>query len=275
MAFEPTGTESGNAPIGADPVQSVPADQGDSTPKPIELKDDTYVVDPKSGKPVKYSEYNRTFQSQFTRASQEAARYKQELLNERAQREAIERANQQNRQNGPPQEGIYDRLKSLTYLSGEQAAEVVQSIGQELHKRDQILTLLTKELLNVKQIAGNLHGQSTTQQFGNKINQWVTEAGYDPKAPGMTDLAQEIYLAYTGDDLDEQFPRIFTERLKQMEAIYEARRQAAIQKARGGPFLPGGRGGNASPSRPLEIDPKANPRQIADALWHSWGSDPT
>lgn len=279
MAFENTGSEpANNAPIGAEPSNSTPVGGETPAPKPIELSDDTLVLDRTSGKPVKYSEYNRTFQSQFTRASQEGARLREELTRERAQREAYEKQLAQSRQpsqpNQNPQGELFERLKSLPYLNGEQAAEMVQSISGEIAKRDQILTVLAKELVQARNTLNGLYTNHTNSTWESQMTNWVSDLGYDPKTPGVMDIAKEIYLAYEGADLNQEFPRILKERMGQLEQVFEARRNANLQAARRGPFLPG-RGGNANPSKPLEMDPKASPRQIADQLWNTWGSERT
>lgn len=271
MADEATVT----APLGTEPA-------GDSTPstpeapKPIELSDDTLILDKATGKPVKYGEYNRGFQSQFTRAAQERARLQRELETERAQRQRYEqerqRAASQGNQNG--QRDVFADLRSLPFLSGEQTVQAVESIINQINQRDQFTRVIVEKMVEMEKRLGGLSGHHNEQLFDSKINKWVTDAGYDPKAEGILDLAKEIYLAYEGPDLDAEFPTIFTNRMKQIEAFVEAKRRQAVQAAKRPPFVPG-KGGQANPSRPVQLKPNATPKEVADALFGSWNESDT
>lgn len=261
------------APLGAEPVSSsstststgstpnTPSVDSSASTSPVRLTPDTMVdID---GKPVKFSDHVRGFQSQATRASQRAAELERKLA-EREQ--AIERYERQQRQ-GPqgPQGDPLAGLREMPYLDGNAAASIVQSFAAEFNQRDQILLGALKQLQKIQQIVGGLHESSATQSFDAKISGWLRDGGY-PDEYG--DLAKEIYLAYEGDDLDNEFPRIFAARVSQIEAAQEKRRQVKAEQARRAPFVPG-RGGNAQPSKPLTLDPRNSARADAEALWES------
>jgi hypothetical protein len=59
--------------------------------------------------------------------------------------------------------------------------------------------------------------------------------------------------------------------MKQMEAMFEARKRQAVEKARRMPFVPG-RGGQTGPSAPLQLKGNESSRQIADMLWDGFGT---
>lgn len=240
---------------------SVPAE-----PSVIELNDDALIKPKGFEKPVKYGEHVRGLQGQFTKASQEAARLKKELADRDARLKQLEQARQQANQgqNGPQQPDVFAQLEALPYLDGKQAAEVVRNIQGAINQRDQVLLATLKQIQQLKGIVDQLHGSHTNQNFEGKIAKWLQDGGYDP---GFANLAKEIYLAYEGDDLDNEFPQIFATRVAEIEKLYEAKRQAKIQSARKQPFIPG-KGAVVGPSKPLEIKPNATAKELADILWN-------
>lgn len=243
-----------------------------TVPDPIELGDDTLIRVKGVDKPVKFSDHVRGFQSQFTKASQQAAQLKRELEQERAARAAEKEAWQ--KQHAAPQSGqpdVFEALRQLPYLTGKDAVEVVQQIGNQIQQRDQVLLAALKKMQQMEQRLGGLYDTHSTQAFEAKIAKWLKEGEYPDEA---AELAKDIYMGYEGDDLDAEFPRIFKERWEQVERIMEARRQSALRAAKPQPFVPG-KGGATGPSKPLTLKPNASAAQIADSLWDSLQTDPT
>ena len=105
-------------------------------------------------------------------------------------------------------------------------------------------------------------GRFGTQDFDGKISNWLKEGGYPSEA---ADLAKEIYLAYEGDDLDNEFPQIFANRWEQIQQIIDSQRKAKVEAARR-PLLPG-RGGNGVASKPIGLKGNESSKQLADTLW--------
>lgn len=232
-------------------------------PKVLDLAEDALIRIKGSEKPVKFGDHVRGFQSQFTKASQKAAQLEKELQAERAQRQRYEQERQAAAQRSQGQPDVFEALRALPYLKGEDAVEIVQSIGEQIRQRDMVLLGALKQMQQLQKIVGGLHETSSGAAFEGKINRWLTDGGYPPEA---AELAKEIYLAYEGDDLDEEFPQIFAERWGQLEKIMEARRLSKIREARPKPFIPG-RGGDTKPSKPLEIDPRASAKEVAERLF--------
>lgn len=215
--------------------------------------------------PVKFGEYGRSFQSQFTKVSQQRAELERRLRERETRLEQLERerqAAQTQRQSGG-QDDIYGQLEQLPYLDGQTAVKVVKSIGQQIQQRDQVLLGALQQMKQMQEIVNRLNSAHTGASFEQKIEKYFQDNSWDP---AFKDLAKEVYLAYEGDDLDVEFPRIFGARLEGIEKAFEARRQAAAQKARQNRFVPG-KGGNAQPSKPLEIKQDASAKEIADQMW--------
>lgn len=235
-----------------------------SEPTPLDISDDALIRVKGSDKPVKFGDHVRSFQSQWTKAAQEAARYKKELAARDARLKELEASRAQS-QPGQGQPDVFAELEKLPYLDGKTAAQTIRGIGEQIKMRDQVLLAALKQLQQTKQIVQELHGNHTNQSFDAKINKWITDGGYPAEA---VDFAKELYLAYEGDDLDEQFPEILKSRWEGLSKIFEATKAAKLAAARKQPFLPG-KGGQTGPSRPFEVKADASSRDIADLMWES------
>lgn len=269
MSDAPIGLE---ASSGGDATDQPLDPSAEPAPTPLEVAEDTLIQIKGQPKPVKFGEYGKGFQSQFTKASQRAAQLERELQTERQQRQQYEqeRQRQSQQQSQPGQPDVFDALKQLPYLTGQDAAQVVQQIGSAFQQRDQVILAALKKIQQMEQLLGGLNENHTSQQFEGKISKMLTEGGFPPEA---ADLAKEIYLAYEGDDLDSEFPRIFAERWAQVQKILETMRQQKVASARRSPFVPG-KGGQGNPSKPLDIKANASAREVAEQLWGTWsGSD--
>src|SRR3990167_10703445 len=105
----------------------------------IELSEDSMVKLPGAKDPVRYGDHYKGFQSEFTKRAQEAAALRAEKAKLTAQIQDQQRRLQAQHQ---PQQGQQNQqsklaelgaeLKSLTYLNGEQAANVVNHVMQEI-----------------------------------------------------------------------------------------------------------------------------------------------
>jgi hypothetical protein len=260
-----------NAPLGAVAVDSpaAPAAQNEPTePTVIDLDENALIRFKGAKEPVKFGDYGKTFQAQATRAQQARAQIERELAQERDRAQRYEQQLQQQRQQQQqgPQQDVFAELRALPYLNGEEAVKVVQSIGHQFQQRDQIILGLARELQKLQQSVGGITQTNVQAQFESKIDKYLSDGGYGPE---LRDLAIETYLAYNpGPDLDEEFPRILAERVEQVQKYVAAQQRQKLEQARRQPFVPG-RGGSVGPSKPTALDPRANPRQVADALWDS------
>lgn len=278
MAFDSTGNDGGGNTAVDTSVNNGGnnvADTSNNEPTPIELDENALIRIKGQDKPVKFGEYGRNFQSQWTKAAQKAKALEAELAKERATRERYERERQaagdRNNPNRNNSDAMLESLKTLPYLSGEQAAKVVSDIAGQIKQRDAILLGALKQMEKMQRIVQGLHQNHSTTSFESKIQRWLDEGGYPKEA---SNLAKEIYLAYEGDDLDQEFPRIFKERWDEIGRIVEAQRQAKLNAARKPAFVPG-KGGQASPSRPLTFKGNESARDIAESLWKEYNGPET
>lgn len=250
---------------------------GLNSPAVVELTADSMVRLPGAKDPVKYGDYYRGFQSEFTkkateakRAAEQLAQYKTQLADYQRREAAFNGGSQQATKPENPLATLAGQIKSLTYLSGEDASKVVDSITQqigrydaELAKRDQALVLMYKQQQQLAQALQGITQRNTAGDFDRKINGWVRDAGLPEEAK---DFARALYLAHEGDDLDQEFPTILQNYWTKVTGSFSAQRARAAQEARNRPFTPT-KGGSGSPSKPLEIPANASSKQIADMLF--------
>lgn len=276
----PSGT-GGAAPAATGDPGSSPSPTPDSGQSShIDVSDDSLVRLPGMKEPVKYGDYYRGLQGQLTKASQKAAALERERATYQQQLQerdtALQRYQQQSSQGQSSRQQqaaqVLDQLRAMPYLDGNAAAEVIAPILQQfqhvqgaLQQRDQAIMALYKRLQQQAQIVNGLHGRTSSSDFDAKISKWVGDSGYGPE---FNDLAKEMYLAYMpGDDLDAEFPRMFQQRVEQIQGAIRAGDKRRAESARG-MNLPG-RGGTASPGKPLRSFKTAGAREIADGVWES------
>lgn len=242
----------------------------------IDLTDDSLVRFPGAKEPVKYGDYYRKFQSEFTTKAQEAARARQEAQQyqqrlaeyERKEREAVARQQRELAQKG--QTDLVSSLRGLQYLSGEEAARVVEHLTGQLQgyekrfeESNAATVLLYNQLLNLAKGLNGLQAQSGQAEFSGKIGKFLKDAGLPDEA---REFATELYTAYEGPNLDADFPNILKTRWQQLQTL--ARKAAAAEAAqrRQNPFVPG-KGGMGSAAKPLNNLAKSSAKDIADAFW--------
>ena len=291
MAENTSGGSGGQAPIGAEKAGGTGASGaggslGVNNPNlgaggagggssVIELSEDSMVKLPGAKDPVRYGDHYKSFQSEFTKRAQETAGLRKEVAASK-QREADYQRRLQQGQQGQQQrvsklQELAGQLKSLTYLNGEQAASVVDHVmneigglSKELSRRDMALALMYKQMKQMGTTLDRLHSNHTNTEFDSKIAKFVKEGGLPEKA---TSWAKKLYLAYEGDDLDQEFPKILKTEWEEIGGVFKTSEREKVEAARRAPFVPG-KGGNGSPSRPLGQDwVKKSAKDIADAVW--------
>jgi hypothetical protein len=230
---------------------------------PLRLTDDMEVIPPGQEKPVKYGEFQRGFQSQFTKASQKAANLEREIA-------GLKQAAQQQQQAGQPQtpskrKQLIDNLKARTYLSGEEAASAIDNIFGEVENdfstRDQALRLIAQKLLQIDAQQQKFSQSANQSSFSNTIKSALT-ANKLPEE--LDEFAQLVYLSHEGADLDQEFPTLLKGFWDKFANVVRQMDQKKVEGARTSRFP--GRGGQGSAGKPLDTS-RMSPSQQADALW--------
>lgn len=262
-ATEPTVLDGAAGTLTADPVE---------TPTPIEISEDSLVKLPGQEKPVKYGEYIKGFQGQFTKASMRASELDRELAGERAVRAELEkRINQQTQSGQKPltasaRQKLIDQVKSRTYLSGEDAAEMVDGIYGEFEGtigvRDEAIKLLAKKMIQMNSTLESLNTTHNTSSFQSKVKSAISANHLPDEA---AEFAEQLYLSYEPSaELDEQFPALLKASWDKMSEVIRGQDKKRVAESRLSRFP--GKGGAGVARKPLDTS-KMNPRQTADALW--------
>lgn len=262
------GDQGDSAQIGTDSATSQGA-TGATEPSIIDVDDNALIRIKGSDKPVKFSDHVRTFQSQATKAAQARAAAEKQLAAERQRAQQYEQQLRQYREQGGNQGGsadIAEQLKSLPYLSGEAAANVVANIQDQLKQRDTVMLAILKKFQEMQGTVGQLHGSHTQASFETKIAGFVADAGLPPE---MKEFAKELYMAYEGDDLDAEFPTILRNRIEQMQRHFSGQQAQKIAAAKRAPWVPG-KGGATGPSKPWQPKGNESPKDIANQLFESF-----
>ncbi len=258
----------------------------DSTQAPpvTDFTDDHLVRIPGQKDPVKYGELYKRLQADHTRKTQEAAQLKAQYDRERQDWEGRRRQEEDQlksvatellRMRNGNQNGGNDfisKLSQMQYVDGATAAQMFQGIQQEmfaplqsaLAERDQIITGMYKQMLGMNKTIQSMNGRFGSQDFEGKITRWVSELGLPQEA---TDLAKELYLAYEGDDLDQEFPTILQNRWNSLQALFRGEQQKRVTAARQAPFGIPGKGGTGAAGKPAGLTGRESARDTADALW--------
>ncbi len=245
-------------------TQSTPS-QSATPGGPVVLSDDALVTWEGAKEPVPFKSI-RGYQSQFTKTSQKMAKiekaYQEAVKRNQQLEQAIgsARSTQPQSQNQPVDP--FAKLRTLPYLTGEEAVETVQAITKEIQTRDRILQLMAHKLAELEQGYGNLNRTNTNQSFDKKLKKWVEGIGLDAEED-MED-ARIFYLAHEWDDEDE-FPELYKAHIDKRNKAEQRRAQARKEAAKMKPFVPG-RGGLTATTRQVDFAGKSAAEQ-ADELW--------
>lgn len=262
--------------------QAAGADAGavSTTPSVIELSDDSLVKFPGSDKPTKYGEWSRDFQAKHTKANQDRSRFEKDLSARdaelRSAREEMERyraALGQPSQREKPDPGA--AFQDLPYVKGQEAAQLARQVQAEFDRRDkdqqtllQVTKLIASKLAETQQALDSVKGRFATSDFQTKISKYQKELDL-PEEAG--EFLQELYSAYEGEDLDQEFPNIARKRWEQLSALVRTQDKKRLDAARQKHFTPG-KGGQGTPSKPLDMS-RMTPKEIADTVFPSLSED--
>ena len=276
---------SGGATAPATPAPTTGAPSPTSTSAPAtaqDLSDDTLVRIPGQTEPVKYGDLYKRLQADHTRKTTAAAQARQKYEQER---QTWERQKQQEetylkslaaqliaqRGNGNTQpSGFVDELSQLQYLDGKAAAKLMQHIQTEgfgpvvsaIQERDKVIQQLYQQVLDLSKQFKGFSQQSQGQQFEGKIRNFVKATGLPDSA---TDYAKRLYLAYEGDDLDQEFPDILRDAWNRDANLLRQADKQRVQAARA-PGVPG-KGGSGTPGGKAGLTGRENAKDTTNFLW--------
>ena len=259
---------SGTAPPSSGGQPNVGAAQSTS-PSVFDLDDNTLIRVKGSDKPVKLSDYRQGFQSQFTKASQEAARLKKELQARDQRIQQIEQATRGGQQD--PNTGgqaMLSEIENAPFIDGKTMAGVIRDFQGGVKERDMVMLAALNKIKQIEGILNELHGVNLNGQHEQKLKGWLRDGGYPDEAFELADI---IYRGYEGDNLDQEFPDIFKARWAQMQKVLQTQQTRERERARTLPWTPG-RGGNTGPGKPQGLSGRETPKELADIFFAKYGN---
>jgi hypothetical protein len=254
-------------------------------PTVTDLTDDHMVRIPGQPNPVKYGEVYKRLQADHTRKTQEAAKLRAELEKQRTEWQTQREREEQNlkaiaaellqRQKGgnqQPGNDLLSKLEGLRYLDGPTAAQLYREIQENgigqvvtaINERDQIIQGMYKQLVGLQRTVQSLQGNYNSQATEGKIKKFVSDLGLPSAAE---ELAKELYAAYEGDDLDQEFPDILRNRWESIIAAIRAEDKQRVESSRKKPFGVPGKGGAGVAGKAQGLTGKESAKEIADFLF--------
>jgi hypothetical protein len=269
-----------------DEVDSVETgvDAGAESPEPMDLADDTMVRIPGQDDPVKYGDLYRRLQADHTKKTTQAARARDQLSRERQELQSSHAQKEQQLQqlttqllamkNQPQgqQKDYLAELEKMGHLDGRTAAQLMRaiqdqgfgSVAQAMEQRDHIISNLGTQLTKLNEVVRHLSDTRSNTSFDTKISRWLQDLGLDDQ---FTDLAKEVYLAYEGEDLDDEFPDILRNRIEQVQKLVRSSDKKRANAARTNMFKFPGKGGQGSAAQGVGLKGDESSSQVADRIW--------
>jgi hypothetical protein len=267
--------------------------QSGSSGQPTEISDDTMVRVPGQTEPVKYGDLSKRLQADYTKKAQEVGALRKAFDGERSTWEATRTQQESYLKNVASQllaaqnqrasagKNPLDAIRALPYVDGATAASMMENIQahgigpvvKAIEQRDEVIMLLYGQIQQIQQSLKTLNGDRSISSFEGKIGNWMQSRNLGPE---MKDFVKELYMAYEGDDLDEEFGKeggILDRRLTQLSTYHQSQQKQRVEQAR--PFQLPGKGGNATPGRKAPgLSGRERPAEVADMLWDSIRSRP-
>lgn len=223
-------------------------------------------------KPISAKDYVRGFQSQFTKASQEAARVKKELQQSQQELQRIRQAAGGQRGNSPDANGganMLGEIENAPFIDGKTMGGVIRDFQSGIKERDMVMLAALQKIQQMEKVLGDLHGTNLSQAHETKIKGWLSAAGLGEDQDAF-ELADIIYRGYEGENLDDEFPQIFEQRWKQMQSAVQRRLTRERDRNRQLPWVPG-KGGNAGPGKAQGLTGRETPKQLSDIFFTRFG----
>ena len=227
-------------------------------------------------------------QAEFTKKTQALAeerrgwendRFQQQQQMQQYQQQLQQYANQmqqqqhQSQQQGhaAQQQGLLDQLRTMPYLDGNTAAQLMERImgegisplQQQLQQRDQTLAQMHKEYKALKEQVGSSQTRNAEAELNGRFQTLREEHGL-PDEPWANDYLKDVYFSHEGKDLNKQYPEMVRTRLETMRKGFREmdRRVAEKAKTTALPF----KGGEASLTSGKDGGYKTA-QERADELW--------
>ena len=209
-------------------------------------------------------------QQQMQQYQQQLQQYANQMQNQQQQGQQTQVQQQQ--------QGLLDQLRTMPYLDGNTAAQLMERImgegisplQQQLQQRDQAMAHMYKEYKTLKDTVGSSQSKSVEQELNSRFQKLRDEHGL-PDAPWADDYLRDVYFSHEGKDLNAQYPEMVRTRLESMRKGFREMDKKAAEKAKTSPLpfkggessLTSGKTGGykSAQERADELWPMLNPGQ--------------
>ena len=188
------------------------------------------------------AEERRQWENDRFSQQQQMQQYQQQLQQYASQMQQQRQQGQQT-QAQQQQQGLLDQLRSMPYLDGNTAAQLMERImgegisplQQQLQQRDQALAHMYKEYKSLKDTVGSSQSKSAEAELNSRFQQLRTEHGL-PEEPWADDYLKDVYFSHEGKDLNAQYPEMVRTRIEAMRKGFREMDKKAAEKAKTSPL---------------------------------------
>jgi len=204
------------------------------------------------------------------RLQQQGNAHQQQQVQQQQQQHQQYQQQQQQQQQGA-QQSMLDQLRSMPYVDGNTAAQLMERIvgegitpiHQQYQQSQQALNQLWQDYKGLRDQVGSQQGQQAEKDLDARFLELRTQHGL-PDDEAIREFQKDVYLSHEGDDLNDKYPDMFGKRVDGLrKAFRDMDRKAAIQ-AKASPFP--SRGGESSLTSGKTGGYKT-PEQRTNELW--------
>jgi hypothetical protein len=213
----------------------------------------------------------KQWDTERSQQTQKLQHYAQQMQQQQYAKQAQQQSQQQYQQSQASQNTMLDQLRTMPYLDGNTAAQLMERMVNEginplnnaLKQRDQALAQLYKDYKSLKDNVGASQGKQAEQDLESRFTQIRNDQGL-PDNEIVNELMRDVYYSHEGDTLDREYPDMLRKRWEGIQKAVRDGDRAAAKKAKESPFP--SRGGQISPTSG-KTDGYKTPEQRANELW--------
>jgi len=213
----------------------------------------------------------KAWETQRTEQTQQLQSYAQQLQQQQYARQAATQVAQQQAQGQQQQQTMLDQLRSMPYLDGATAAQLMERLVTEgitplqsaIKQRDQAMAQIVQDYKSLRDRVHTAHDRQAGQDLDQRFVQLRSDAGL-PDEEVVNDLLRDVYYSYEGADWDEKFPATARERIEGLKKVFRSMDRQAAAQAKASPFP--STGGESSLTSG-KTDGYKTPEERTDELW--------
>ena len=216
------------------------------------------------------AEERKAWDTQRTQQAQQLQQYAQQLQQQgQAHQQQSQQSQQQQQQAG--QQSLIEQLRSMPYLDGNTAAQLVERLvgegitpmHQQFQQRQQAHAQLWTDHKAMRERVGAEQGKQAERELDARFMELRNQHNL-PDEEAVNEFMRDVYLSHEGENLNRDYPDMVGKRLDGLRKVFRDMDRQAAAKAKESPFPSrGGESSLASGKTGGYKDPQAR----ADELW--------